>query len=52
MIIYMLNVLIGCVCVHVEKLSNWKEAVVYLLVMLLVLWKPQGLFGKKMVKKV
>lgn len=51
-IIYMFNVLIGCVCVHVEKLSNWKEAIVYLLVMLLVLWKPQGLFGKKMVKKV
>ena len=51
-IIYMLNVLIGCVCVHVESLSNWKEAIVYLLVMLLVLWKPQGLFGKKMVKKV
>ena len=51
-IIYMLNVLIGCVCVHVERLSNWKEAIVYLLVMLLVLWKPQGLFGKKMVKKV
>lgn len=51
-IIYLLNVLIGCVCVHVQSLSNWKEAIVYLLVMLLVLWKPQGLFGKKMVKKV
>ena len=51
-IIYMLNVLIGCICVHVQSLSNWKEAVVYLLVMLIVLWKPQGLFGKKMVKKV
>lgn len=51
-IIYMLDMLIGCVCVHVESLSNWKEAIVYLLVMLLVLWKPQGLFGKKMVKKV
>ena len=51
-IIYMLNVLVGCVCVHMEKLSNWKEAIVYLLVMLLVLLKPQGLFGKKMVKKV
>jgi len=51
-IIYLLNVLIGCICVHVQSLSNWKEAVVYLLVMLLVLWKPQGLFGKKMVKKV
>ena len=51
-IIYMLNVLIGCVCVHVQSLSNWKEAIVYLVVMLLVLWKPQGLFGKKMVKKV
>ena len=51
-IIYLLNVIIGCVCVHVQSLSNWKEAIVYLLVMLLVLWKPQGLFGKKMVKKV
>ena len=51
-IIYLLNVVVGCVCVHVQKLSNWKEAIVYLLVMLLVLWKPQGLFGKKMVKKV
>ena len=51
-IIYMLNVLVGCACVHLEKLSNWKEAIVYLLVMLLVLMKPQGLFGKKMVKKV
>lgn len=51
-IIYMLNVLVGCACVHMEKLSNWKEAIVYLLVMLLVLMKPQGLFGKKMVKKV
>ena len=51
-IIYLLDMLIGCVCVHVESLSNWKEAIVYLLVMLLVLWKPQGLFGKKMVKKV
>ena len=51
-IIYMLNVLIGCVCIHVPKLSTWKSAVVYLIVMLLVLWKPQGLFGKKMVKKV
>lgn len=51
-IIYMLNVLVGCVCIHVPVLSNWKAAIVYLIVMLLVLWKPQGLFGKTMVKKV
>ena len=51
-IIYLLNVVIGCVCIHVPILSNWKSAIVYLVVMLLVLWKPQGLFGKKMVKKV
>lgn len=51
-IIYMLNVAIGCVCVHVPALSNWKAAIVYFIVMLLVLWKPQGLFGKKMIKKV
>ena len=51
-IIYMINVVIGCICIHVPSLSNWKAALVYLVVMLLVLWKPQGLFGKKMVKKV
>ena len=51
-IIYLLNVLIGCVCIHIPELSTWKSAIVYLIVMLLVLWKPQGLFGKRMVKKV
>ena len=51
-IIYLLNVLVGCICIHVPILSNWKAAIVYFCVMLLVLWKPQGLFGKKMVKKV
>ena len=51
-IIYLLNVIIGCICIHVPILSNWKSAIVYFIVMLLVLWKPQGLFGKKMVKKV
>ncbi|MBO7326451.1 MAG: branched-chain amino acid ABC transporter permease [Clostridia bacterium] len=51
-IIYMLNALVGCVCIHVPGLSMWKSAIVYGIVMLLVLIKPQGLFGKKMVKKV
>ena len=51
-IIYMLNVVVGCVGVHESGISGWKSAIVYLIVMLLVLWKPQGLFGKKMVKKV
>lgn len=51
-IIYGLNILVGCVCIHMPELSTWKSAIVYLIVMLLVLWKPQGLFGKKLVKKV
>lgn len=51
-IIYLLNVVIGCVCIHFPTLSTWKSAIVYFIVMLLVLIKPQGLFGKKMVKKV
>jgi branched-chain amino acid transport system permease protein len=51
-IIYLFNVLVGCLCIHVPALSNWKAAIVYGFVMLLVLWKPQGLFGKKIVKKV
>ncbi len=51
-IIYLLNAIVGCICIHVPELSTWKSAIVYLVVMLLVLWKPQGLFGKKMVKKV
>ena len=52
LIIYMLDVVVGCICIHAPVLSNWKPALVYAIVMLLVLWKPQGLFGKKMVKKV
>lgn len=51
-IIYGLNILVGCLCIHMPELSTWKSAIVYLIVMLLVLWKPQGLFGKKLVKKV
>ena len=51
-IIYMLNVVVGCIGMHYSEISGWKSAMVYLVVMLLVLWKPQGLFGKKMVKKV
>ena len=51
-IIYLLNVIVGCVCIHIPELSTWKSAIVYLVVMLLVLWKPQGLFGKTMGKKV
>ena len=51
-IIYLLNALVGCIGIHVSGISGWKSAIVYLIVMLLVLWKPQGLFGKKMVKKV
>lgn len=51
-IIYMFNVVVGSICIHVPELSNWKAAIVYFFVMLLVLWKPQGLFGKKIVKKV
>ena len=51
-IIYLLDAIVGCICIHVPELSTWTSAVVYLVVMLLVLWKPQGLFGKKMVKKV
>ena len=51
-IIYLLEVAFGCVSIHFTEISTWKSAFVYFVVMLLVLWKPQGLFGKKLVKKV
>lgn len=51
-IIYLLNAIVGCITVAVPTLSTWKSAIVYIIVMLIVLIKPQGLFGKKMVKKV
>ncbi len=51
-IIYLLDFAIGCICVTVPELSDWKTVLVYVIVMLLVLIRPQGLFGKKMVKKV
>lgn len=33
-------------------LTSWVDAVVYVLILLVILAKPQGLFGKRMVKKV
>ncbi len=51
-IIYLLNAVVGCITVVVPELSMWKSAIVYIIVMLLVLLRPQGLFGKRTVKKV
>ena len=33
-------------------LTSWVDAVVYVLILLVILAKPQGLFGKRTVKKV
>lgn len=52
-IIYLLNWIVGYICsLEGVGLTTWKSAIVYVIVMILVLIKPQGLFGKKMVKKV
>lgn len=44
--------LVGCANIMVPRLSTWKEVIVYVIIMLLVLIKPQGLFGPKTVRKV
>ncbi len=51
-LIYLIYGVIGCVCILVPELSTWKEVMLYVVILLLVLWKPQGLFGPRAVKKV
>lgn len=51
-IISLISGLTGCLTIVMPSLSTWKEVVVYVIVLLLVLWKPQGLFGPKLVRKV
>ncbi len=43
---------VGMLGMAIPELSVWREVCVYLIVLLLVLAKPQGLFGKATVKKV
>jgi branched-chain amino acid transport system permease protein len=35
-----------------EQMSLYKELFIYLIILLVILWKPLGLFGKKVIKKV
>lgn len=48
----LISALVGFVTIYVPDLSLWREVIVYAILLLLVLWKPQGLFGPKAVKKV
>ncbi|MDD4291393.1 MAG: branched-chain amino acid ABC transporter permease [Clostridia bacterium] len=51
-IISAISGIVGFVCILVPSLSTWKEVIVYVILLLFVLWKPQGLFGPKAIKKV
>ncbi len=51
-IISVISWLVGFLTILMPQLSTWKEVIVYVIVLLLVLWKPQGLFGPKLVRKV
>lgn len=51
-LIPLISALIGFIGIYVPSISLWREVIVYTILLLLVLWKPQGLFGPKAVKKV
>ena len=51
-IITVISALVGFITIYIPELSLWKEVIVYVILLLLVLWKPQGLFGQRSVKKV
>ncbi|MDO4543132.1 MAG: branched-chain amino acid ABC transporter permease [Clostridia bacterium] len=51
-LIPLISALIGFVAIYVPGLSAWREVLVYAVLLLLILWKPQGLFGPRAVKKV
>ncbi len=51
-LIPLISALVGFVAIYVPELSLWREVIVYVVLLLLVLWKPQGLFGPRAVKKV
>ncbi len=42
----------GILGMIVPELSLWREAIVYIIALLIVLARPQGIFGKAVVKKV
>ncbi len=51
-LIPLISAMVGFVAIYVPELSLWREVIVYVVLLLLVLWKPQGLFGPRAVKKV
>ncbi|MDD3831330.1 MAG: branched-chain amino acid ABC transporter permease [Clostridia bacterium] len=51
-IIPLISALIGFTAIYIPTLSTWREVLVYVVLLLLILWKPQGLFGPRAVRKV
>lgn len=48
----LISAIIGFIAIYVPGLSAWREVLVYVILLLLILWRPQGLFGPRAVKKV
>lgn len=46
------NNVIGFLSIYIPSLSRWSMVIVYVLLLVVILIKPQGLFGKKVLKKV
>lgn len=51
-IIPLANTFIGYFSIYIPDLSRWSMVIVYVLMLIVILIKPQGLFGKKAIKKV
>lgn len=53
-LIYFTNNLIICMCHYIgnDDLGKWSTVIVYALAITIIFFKPQGMFGKKIAKKV
>ena len=51
-LIPLVNNIIGYFAIYIPDLSRWSMVIVYVLLLIVILIKPQGLFGKKVIKKV
>ena len=44
--------IVGFFGIYADFFQTWAEVIVYAIMLILILIKPQGLFGKKVIKKV
>lgn len=51
-ILWVITNMVAALGMDLSFLTAWKEVIVYVIAMMIVLWKPEGVFGKASVRKV